>query len=99
MYKYNRTLYGGEMMIKKLEYSNQNERDFIISAHSHMYLTEELNTKEGNFLVFTDEKPIGFEINYLKHDNTLLKAQNLALSERADFVEDLIAEMAMQVYQ
>ncbi|MBY9080985.1 hypothetical protein KIH86_07515 [Paenibacillus sp. HN-1] len=35
----------------------------------------------------------------LEQENTLLKAQNAALSDRADFIEDVIAEMAMQVYQ
>ena len=32
-------------------------------------------------------------------DMTLLQAQVQALSERNDFMEDCIAEMAMQVYQ
>lgn len=35
----------------------------------------------------------------LEEENKLLKAQNTALSDRADFIEDVIAEMAMQVYQ
>lgn len=43
--------------------------------------------------------PLSTEVDELKHENVILKAQNNALSERADFVEDLIAEMAMQVYQ
>lgn len=34
----------------------------------------------------------------LQHENTLLKAQNEALTERTDFHEELIAEMAMLVY-
>jgi hypothetical protein len=34
----------------------------------------------------------------LEQANLLLKAQNVALSERADFIEDVIAEMAMQIY-
>lgn len=34
----------------------------------------------------------------LKKENTLLKAQIKAQSDRADFVEDCIAEMATQVY-
>ncbi|MED4206600.1 hypothetical protein [Neobacillus mesonae] len=38
------------------------------------------------------------EIDILREQNALLKAQNIALSERADFIEDVIAEMAMQVY-
>lgn len=39
------------------------------------------------------------ENEQLKHEKQLLKAQNNALAERADFIEDIIAEMAMQVYQ
>ena len=31
--------------------------------------------------------------------NELLKNQNKAMSERADFVEDVVAEIAVQVYQ
>lgn len=38
------------------------------------------------------------EMEQLQQENLLLKAQNNALSERADFIEDIIAEMAMQVY-
>lgn len=34
----------------------------------------------------------------LEAENALLKAQIQAVSERGDFVEDVIAEMAMQVY-
>ncbi len=37
-------------------------------------------------------------IERLEEENKLLKAQSNALSERADFVEDLIAEMAMLIY-
>lgn len=39
------------------------------------------------------------ENEQLKHENELLKAQNKAMSERADFVEDVVAELAIQVYQ
>ncbi|WP_019908299.1 XkdW family protein [Paenibacillus sp. HW567] len=38
------------------------------------------------------------EVEKLQKENTLLKAQNAALSERADFIEDIIAEMAMKIY-
>ncbi|WP_339308828.1 hypothetical protein NSS98_25320 [Paenibacillus sp. FSL E2-0274] len=39
------------------------------------------------------------EIEILKKENMLLKAQNNAITERADFIEDIIAEMAMHIYQ
>lgn len=43
-------------------------------------------------------KPLSEELDGLKQENTLLKAQNQALTERADFIEDVVAEMAIQVY-
>ncbi|MEK4326058.1 XkdW family protein [Paenibacillus sp. FSL R7-0312] len=46
-----------------------------------------------------NKPPVLTEIEQLQQENLLLKAQNNALSERADFIEDIIAEMAMQVYQ
>lgn len=39
------------------------------------------------------------EFTEIKQETQLLKAQNNALSERADFIEDVVAEMAVQVYQ
>lgn len=38
------------------------------------------------------------EMEKLQQENALLKAQNAALSERTDFIEDIIAEMAMKIY-
>ena len=43
-------------------------------------------------------KPAPMSIAELEAENKLLKAQIAAQSDRADFVEDCIAEMAMQVY-
>lgn len=49
--------------------------------------------------VFDDELSPEEQMEKLEAENKLLKARNQALSERADFIEDLIAEIAMQVYQ
>lgn len=38
-------------------------------------------------------------IQELKQNNHLLEAKQEAASERTDFVEELIAEMAMMLYQ
>ena len=43
--------------------------------------------------------PLTEQIEELKAENTLLKAQNQAISERTDFHEDLIADIAMMIYQ
>ncbi|MGY0692608.1 hypothetical protein ACW2QC_07410 [Virgibacillus sp. FSP13] len=45
------------------------------------------------------QEPLSITVENMKKENELLKAQNKATSERADFIEDVIAEMAMQVYQ
>lgn len=44
------------------------------------------------------QQPLTDQVEVLKKESTLLKAQNNALTERTDFHEDLIAEMAMIVY-
>ena len=45
------------------------------------------------------QEPLSEQIEKIKEENKLLKAQNNATSERADFIEDVLAEIAMQVYQ
>lgn len=45
------------------------------------------------------QAPLSEEVNELKRENKLLKAQTQANSDRADFQEDLIVEMAMLIYQ
>lgn len=45
------------------------------------------------------EAPLSEKVASLEQENQLLKAQNNALSERANFIEDVVAEMATQVYQ
>lgn len=62
--------------------------------------------KLGNFRELTeDEKmnlfpsPSKTDIEILKEENTLLKAQVKSLSERGEFIDDCIAEMAMIVYK
>lgn len=47
----------------------------------------------------TPQPPLTEQVAMLKQENTLLKAQNSALTERTEFIEDVIAEMAQQVYQ
>lgn len=44
------------------------------------------------------EIPKNIIIPDLQKENTLLKAQVKAMSERSDFIEDCIAEMATKVY-
>ncbi|EHB65277.1 hypothetical protein [Paenibacillus lactis] len=94
------------MKVKK-QYTTLEERESLIQENSDLFLIEEHNITEGNFLVFADEYPelpgpeptLSEQVAELKQENTLLKAQNSALTERTEFIEDVIAEMAQQVYQ
>lgn len=56
----------------------------------------------GDFVEWTEEEKKEFypttEQSSIS-DNELLKAQIQAISDRNDFIEDCIAEMAMEVYQ
>lgn len=97
-------------MRKTVQYKNDAERKTFIESHNHLYLVEEKNIIEGNFLIFSDtlpeppEPPKVYvsvpeeEFEGLKQDNQLLKAQSQANSDRADFQEDLIVELAMLIY-
>lgn len=55
------------------------------------------STEHDNLFVPTDE-PKRPTVESLQAENKLLKAQLQAQSDRADFIEDCIAEMAMAVY-
>lgn len=69
-------------MRKKIQYSNEAERQLIIEEHQNLILIEEHNVFDGNFLVFTDEVPKptvvylqvnADEMNQIKTDNEMLK--------------------------
>lgn len=45
------------------------------------------------------QKPLTEQIAELEQKNKLLEAKNQALADRADFIEDVVAEMATKVYQ
>ncbi|MNO65887.1 hypothetical protein D3C76_566620 [compost metagenome] len=44
-------------------------------------------------------EPLSSQVAAMKSENTLLKAQLNAQSERSDFIEDVISELATQLYK
>jgi hypothetical protein len=44
------------------------------------------------------DRPLSVEIEELKQENTLLKAQNQALSDKTEFHDDVLTEMILQIY-
>lgn len=44
-------------MVKKVQYKDLTEKQAVISSNKSLTLIEEQNISEGNFLIFTDEKP------------------------------------------
>ncbi|MEC0125359.1 hypothetical protein [Paenibacillus pabuli] len=90
------------------QYNNESERLDLIDKNKDKYLLEESRLIDGNYIVFGDEPnqpPIVYvsvpseDFENLKQDNTLLKAQSKALAERAAFTDDVIAEIAIKVYE
>lgn len=53
---------------------------------------------ESNNVYSLSATPEYEELKNLQQENKLLKAQLQAQTERSDFIEDCIAEMATQVY-
>lgn len=53
-------------LLTKVEYFNAEDRKTLISKHKDKFLIEEHNIKEGNFLIFTDVKPVDLELQELK---------------------------------
>lgn len=69
--------------------------NFEFNYHYMYWIDEEnkLQTQECKIL-----PPQKSRVQILQEENTLLKAQIKAMSERSDFIEDCIAEMASKVY-
>lgn len=50
----------------EFKYRNDDERAIILDENKDKYLIKEKNITEGNFLVFTDVKPIEIELQETK---------------------------------
>lgn len=55
-----------------VQYSDESERQILMSEHFDKYLIAERNIKEGNFLIFSLEKPFGVQLEELKTQNEAL---------------------------
>lgn len=69
------------------EYTTEQERENIINSNTDKYLIEEKNIREGNFLVFTDVKPLEVEITELKTSNEELSNYMLDVDMRLVMME------------
>ena len=59
-------------MIYKFQYTDQVSRQAILSANSDKTLTEEQNITEGNFLIFSDVKPLEMQLTDLNNTANLI---------------------------
>jgi hypothetical protein len=66
-------------MLTKIQYSDLVERQLKIDENKDKMLIEEQNITEGNFLIFTDIKPIENQLNDIKNntDMIILKQEGL----------------------
>ncbi|MGG3943364.1 hypothetical protein ABEV54_18215 [Peribacillus psychrosaccharolyticus] len=88
-------------MIYKRSYQSETDKEKIIKEmHTEgKFLREIQQLIDGKFLVFEDVSADDLRLNTLESQNALYKAQIQANSDRTDFHEDLIADLAMRVYE
>lgn len=84
--------YGEEFASECIEAPDEVYQNWVYNAETNKWSEPENNP--GSSTKQTDEE----KITALKQENKLLKAQLQAQTERSDFIEDCIAEMAVQVY-
>lgn len=59
-------------MITKIQYTDQASRQAALDANTDKFLTEEANITEGNFLTFTDVKPMESQIQDLSNTANMI---------------------------
>lgn len=59
-------------MIYKYQFQNETEKQNIIKTNKNKILIEEDNITEGNFLIFSDTKPIEMQLKELKETVDIL---------------------------
>lgn len=74
-------------MLVKIQYYTQEDRQRILDENTTNYLVEEANIIDGNFLIFTDIKPIEQEFIELKDENKQLTATIMAQADRMEQTE------------
>lgn len=92
--------YLSESVISDIVKRGDNFNSYLQSLRKLIALkvASDLNLKVAS-LDYVPTVPTREKVDKLEQENELLKAQKDALSERADFIEDVVAEMAEQVYQ
>lgn len=59
-------------MNTKIQYTDLTDRQTIMDANKDKTLIEEQNIKEGNFLIFSDIKPIENQIGDLQNNQLII---------------------------
>lgn len=94
------------MIIEKIKYENDSDREAIINENSDLFLIKEECHLDGNFLTFTDVKPLEKpSINEVVEDQgkkiSILESENEALNTKLDTVKythsDLILDMDFRI--
>lgn len=91
-------------MNTKIQYTSNEHREQIISENMNLFLIEEQNIVDGNFLIFTDVKPepvvVYTQVNAIEFDELKIslsqaKADNLiTLEALAEVYEMMLAMQA-----
>lgn len=73
------------------EYNSLDEREYIVENNIGKYLIEEKNIREGNFLVFSDVKPLEIELLEVKDDvNDVAELTTMIAMDKDELAEMLV---------
>ena len=78
-------------------YSSKEERELLIAQNSDKFLTEEKNITTGNFLIFTDEKPLESEIAIVQEDITAIAETTATLTEDSTATAETLAQALLEI--
>lgn len=72
-------------------YTDTNEREAILNKQKDKYLIEERNIMTGNFLVFSDVKPLEIELSEVKDDvNDVAELTTITAMDKDELAEMLV---------
>ncbi|MGL5718839.1 MAG: hypothetical protein ACRCX2_37905 [Paraclostridium sp.] len=82
-------------MLYKYEFSNEEEREIIISKNTDKYLICEDRIIEGNFLIYSDIKTVEILQEEQAYKISILEAENATLKEKINVTQDAVNELIL----
>lgn len=92
--KIDESIFNNNLDVIKIFDCNENTETLMYNVE----LIQQVHYEDGWYICFRKKSPQEIQYAELKSENDLLKVQIAAATDRQEFLEDCIAEIAMQVY-